>query len=161
MSLINKLIQSKRSLLSFVIILLVIAADQVSKFLIRSNFYLGQSLPENSFFSITYVQNTGAVFGVFQGNNRILMLVVIIEAFLILFCYAVARLRYHEWDTTFISVVFGLIMGGLIGNLIDRINLGFVTDFISVGPWPVFNIADSAGVVGVILLIINILFMKR
>jgi signal peptidase II len=152
---------AKRILLFFTVAFLITITDQFSKLWIRNHLILGQSLPETGFFRLTYGQNTGAVFGIFQGNNDILTIFVIIEAIIILVYFLFFRARYPFLDTRLNTVSLGLILGGLFGNLIDRIRLGFVTDFISVGSWPDFNVADSSGVIGVIMLAFSILVVSR
>ena len=152
---------AKRILLFFTIVFLITITDQLSKLWIRTHLTLRQSLPENGFFRLTYGQNTGAVFGIFQGNNDILAILVVIEAIIILVCLFFFRARYPFLDTRLNTVSLGLILGGLFGNLIDRIRLGYVTDFIGVGSWPDFNVADSSGVIGVIMLAFSILVFSR
>jgi len=142
-------------------VFLITIADQLSKLWIRTLLILGQSLPETGFFRLTHVQNTGAVFGMFQGNNDIIAVIVIIEAIIFLVCFLYFRVRYPFLDTRLNTVSLSLILGGLFGNLIDRIRLGYVTDFISVGPWPDFNVADSSGVIGVVILASSILVVSR
>jgi signal peptidase II len=151
----------RRNIMFIAIIILVVIADQLTKQWIRTHIAVGESIPESGFFRLTHGQNTGAVFGIFQGNNIILTMLVIIEAILILAAYFLVRSRYRFLDTRLNILSLGLIMGGLLGNLIDRIHLGAVTDFISIGPWPDFNLADSSGVVGVILLSISFLLFSR
>jgi len=134
----------------FLTALLVVAADQLSKIWIRAN-YQGQPLYEIGFFRIIYVQNTGAAFGLFQNQNFILTIVDFIGiALVLLFVFLIPR-WYPALSIGLSIPALGLVLGGTIGNLIDRLTLGYVTDFIDVGVWPTFNIADSAVVVGVIL----------
>ena len=152
---------AKRIVLFFTVVFLITIADQLSKLWIRTHLILGQSLPETGFFRLTYGQNTGAVFGIFQGTNDILTILVIIEAIIILICFFFFRARYPFLDTCLNTVSLGLILSGLSGNLIDRIRLGYVIDFISIGPWPDFNVADSSGVIGIIILAFSILVVSR
>ena len=134
----------------FLTALLVVAADQLSKIWIRAN-YQGQPLYEIGLFRIIYVQNTGAAFGLFQNQNFILTIVDFIGiALVLLFVFLIPR-WYPALSVALSIPALGLVLGGTIGNLIDRLTLGYVTDFIDVGVWPTFNIADSAVVVGVIL----------
>jgi signal peptidase II len=139
---------------------LVVAADQVSKYLIRANMSLGQSIPEEGFFRFTYSTNTGGVWGWFQNHTAIFTAATII-AIIVILIYS----RHRTAQSMLGKVSLGLLLGGSIGNLIDRIRFGRVTDFIDVGigshRWPYFNLADSAMVVGVILLILYILFRMR
>ena len=152
---------AKQILLFFTVVFLITIADQLSKLWIRTHLTPGESLQETGFFRLTYGQNTGAVFGIFQGSNDILTILVIIEAIIILVCFFFFRARYPFLNTRLNTVSLGLILGGLWGNLIDRIRLGYVTDFIGVGPWPDFNVADSSGVIGVIIFAFSILVFSR
>jgi signal peptidase II len=78
---------------------------------------------------------------------------------MVFFFYFLRRLT--QWNTRFNTISLALILGGITGNLIDRLHLGYVTDFIDVGPWPIFNIADSSGVVGIFMLAVSIVFLTR
>jgi len=104
----------------------------------------------SSFFNLTYVRNTGAVWGWFQHQNEWLVLVSLAVLFLIVFFY-----YYLTSGQLICSVAIGCIAGGIIGNLIDRIRLGWVTDFLDFywnnSHWPSFNIADAAICTGVCL----------
>ncbi len=141
-----------RSAAFFLIALPVVAADQLSKFAIRANLGIGESFPETGFFRLTHIHNTGAAFGIFQNQSLPLTISALVGIgtllFLILFMYH----RYYFLSTTRGKLSLGLILGGTVGNLIDRISSGHVTDFIDIGIWPAFNIADSSVVVGAILL---------
>lgn len=143
-----------------ILALLVATADQLSKIWIRSN-YQGQPLYEIGFFRIIYVQNTGAAFGLFQNQNFILTIVDFIGIALILLFVLLVPRWYPAFSTRLGELALGLVLGGTIGNLVDRLNLGKVTDFIDVGVWPTFNVADSAVVVGVIIFACSILFISR
>ena len=136
----------------FLTALLVLVADQLSKIWIRSNLDIGQSLFEVGFFQIIrFPPNTGAAFGLFQGHSFALTIVAIVGIALLLFYALFIYRRYPFLDNRLGRSALGLILGGTIGNLIDRLRFGGVTDFISIGIWPAFNLADSAIVVGVIL----------
>ncbi len=121
----------------FGVALIVVLIDQCSKFLVRSYH------PESWLFSLT--QNTGAAFGMFSNSSLLLGIVSI--AILLLLCWYAWSLPKHE---RFAQVMMGLIIGGGIGNMIDRLIFHSVTDFIDVQVWPVFNVADAAAVSGVI-----------
>lgn len=159
----QKLESSKRWLWSFVFVItaaIIITADQLSKNWIRT--YTGEfPIFEIGIFRIIDVQNTGSSFGLFQGQNLILTVVAFVGIVLILGLGTIITLRYPSLDTWYTKFVLGLILGGTVGNLIDRLARGYVTDFIDVGPWPTFNVADSSMVCGVILLALFILFSKR
>jgi signal peptidase II len=142
----------QRTAVFFLITLAVVSADQLTKFWIRSNLAVGESLPESGFFQLTYVRNTGGVFGLFQGQSFLLTIFSIIGIVVILLLVLFMYRQFHILNTLPGKISMGLILGGTIGNLIDRISLGYVTDFIAVGTWPPFNIADSAVTVGAILM---------
>ncbi len=141
----------------FTTALLLVAADQLSKLWIRSNLAIGESLFEVGFFRLTYVRNTGAAFGLFQGQSLPLTIVALVGvAALLLYVFFFYR-KLPFLDNRLGKLALGLVLGGTVGNLIDRIYLGYVTDFIAVSIWPAFNIADSAIVVGVIILAYSLL----
>ena len=136
--------------------MLVVLVDQISKLLVRIYIPLYSSVPETGFFRFTYVTNTGGVWSLFQGHLPVLIAMAFVGMVAVLlcqFCFA------YRWRLA--SIGLGLILGGTIGNQIDRLWLGKVTDFIDWGSWPVFNIADSAGVIGVAVVIIFLLFVYR
>jgi signal peptidase II len=151
-----------RNVVFFLTALLVVIADQLSKLWIRSNLDIGQSLFEVGIFQIVRLSpNTGAAFGLFQGQSFALTIVGIVGiAFLLFYALYIYR-RYPLLDNWLSRVALGLILGGTIGNLIDRLRFGGVTDFISIGWWPAFNLADSAVVVGVILFAYSLLPLAR
>jgi signal peptidase II len=133
------------------IALSVVLADQFSKAWIRSNIAVGQSVPEGAFFHITHSQNTGAAFGIFQGHTSSLTVVSFIGVGIIL-VYTFYLCRRLPFLNNIISkAALGAMLGGTVGNLIDRMTLGYVTDFIGVGTFPAFNVSDAAitGGVGV------------
>jgi signal peptidase II len=151
----------KWNIIFIVIACLVVSLDQISKIWIRSHFFLGQSMPETGFFRLTFAQNTGAAFSMFNGRADILGIVSIIGAALILvYNFGFSR-RMPFPETRFNKVALGLMLGSTIGNMIDRLAFGQVTDFFDVGPWPVFNIADSCLVVGVIIFAFGIILISR
>jgi len=140
---------------------LVVAADQLSKLWIRSNLLVGQSLFEIGFFRITHIQNTGAAFGLFRGHS-LMLTVVALFGVVILLLYAFFFYRHYPLLNNRLGwVALGLVLGGTIGNLIDRLRLGYVTDFIDFTVWPAFNIADSAVTVGVIIIAYSLLSLVR
>ena len=133
----------------FLIALVVVVGDQLSKTWIRSNLALGQSLPEGEFFRLTHVQNTGAAFGIFQNHTFPLAIVSLVGAGGILFYTFFVCRRFPLLNNMISKAALGSVLGGIVGNLIDRLSLGYVTDFIGVGTFPAFNVADSAVTVGV------------
>ena len=139
-----------RHLLIFSAAFLVILIDQISKFAIRNSMHLSQSIPVvKNIFHITYIQNLGAGFGILQQQRLFLILVSAAVACIILFYSK----KIGKKDRL-LQVIAGIVLGGTVGNLIDRIIYGYVIDFLDFRIWPVFNIADSAVTIGVILLIV-------
>ena len=130
--------------------LLLVLLDQLTKFFIKQNLQLNQSIPIiKNILHLTYITNTGSAFGLFKGFNIIFIFFSIIVIFLIF--YFLKEIKNEE---TMLQFSVGLLLSGTIGNLIDRIFHGAVTDFIDLRIWPVFNIADSAITISIIILII-------
>ena len=128
----------------------MVVADQWSKVWIRS-YPEGQQIFKFGLFSIVHVHNTGAAFGLFQGYSFALTIVAIIGIIIILFLALSFSSRLPFLSSWLGKLSLGLMLGGAVGNLIDRLRLGYVTDFIDVGFWPAFNVADSAVTVGVLI----------
>jgi len=135
---------------------LAIVLDQASKLTVDSTMQLYESIPLMPYFNLTYVHNTGAAFSFLSeagGWQRwfFATLALIISAVLSVW---MARLQKHE---TLLAVALALVLGGAIGNLIDRLAYGYVIDFLDVyyntWHWPAFNIADSAITLGVMLML--------
>jgi len=149
----------------FLTALLIVVADQLSKLWVRSNLALGESLPETGLFRLTHIYNTGAVFGLFQGQSFPLIIVAGIGIVVVLLFTLLFYHRFPLLDNRLGKPALGLLLGGSIGNLIDRLRFGGVTDFIDVGiggyRWPAFNIADSAVVVGTIIFAYCLLRLAR
>lgn len=128
----------------------IVFLDQLTKYIIKHNFQLNQSIPViKNILHLTYVTNTGSAFGLFRGLNWFFVLfsvIVIISIF-----YYLEKIVKNE---KLLQFAVGLLLGGTIGNLIDRIAYGYVIDFIDLRLWPVFNIADSSVTIGVIALVI-------
>ena len=130
--------------------LIIIIIDQLSKFLVKTNFELSQTLPLiSNIFHLTYIHNSGAGFGILQQQRWVLIFVSIIVIGFIL--YYLDKINGKE---ILLQLLFGFILGGTIGNLIDRVIYGYVVDFLDFRVWPVFNFADSFVTIGVIGLII-------
>lgn len=130
--------------------------DQLTKFLARTLLPSTSTFPLlEGIFHLTYAQNTGAVFGSFKGTNQLLIWLAIMAIGLILYLWN----EFPNKRTT--HLFLASILVGSIGNLIDRILLGFVTDFIDIRVWPIFNIADSLVTAGIIGLIITLIWDKE
>ena len=132
----------------------VIAVDQITKLMIRTNLAYGESwapIKSLPFFRIVHWTNTGAAFGMFQGGGLLFgFLALIVSAAIIIYFPQLPE------DHKLLRVALAMQLGGALGNLIDRIKFGPVTDFIAVGSFPVFNIADACITIGVGLLLLNL-----
>ena len=144
----NKKIQS--------IIFLSLILDQISKIVINTNLKENESIKViGSFFKLTKVFNEGAAFSLFDGSKVFLIIVSIISILFLLYMMKDFK------DSKLNNIAFGFIFGGILGNLIDRLFLGYVRDFLDFNifgfHYPVFNLADSFIVIGVIILIIDLI----
>ncbi|MDH4099068.1 MAG: signal peptidase II [Nitrospirota bacterium] len=143
----------------------VVVLDQVTKILVDSTMMLGQSITilEN-FFHLTYLRNRGAAFSLFAGTADSFRLPFLIGVSLLAFAVLIYLWRQLKDDETLLATAYGLVMGGAVGNLIDRVRLGEVIDFLDAhwynAHWPAFNVADSAVCIGVALLFWDALFGK-
>lgn len=134
----------------FLIAGLVVIIDQITKALAVANLKIGESHPIiNKFFYLTLVQNTGAAFGLFKNQAAFFIFIsVVVIIFMVFFLSKRKVVQY---------LPLALILGGAIGNLIDRLRLGYVIDFLDFRVWPVFNFADSCISVGTFLLFLLII----
>jgi signal peptidase II len=142
------------------IVLLVIAADQFTKYLIAANLEIGEVVFDNWLFRIIYITNTGAAFGMLKGGLVFLIIVDFIGIAVILCAVFFLRKRWPFLDHWSVRAGLALILAGTIGNLIDRMFIGHVTDFVDLRWWPVWNIADASVTVGVIILVYCLLFLS-
>lgn len=131
--------------------IIVLIIDQILKLLVQT-FSTNISMIKN-FFAITYYQNTGAAWSILEGQQVLLILVAVVML------VVVYSMMFSFEENKLTNFAFGVLFGGIVGNLIDRILFGYVRDFIAFTifgyHFPIFNIADVAIVVGVILLIID------
>lgn len=140
----------------------VIALDQWTKWLVRTNLpFQGTWLPGwlswlSPYARIVHWYNSGAAFGSFQNGNSVFTVLAIIVIIAILYYYP--RIEAQDWT---LRLAMGLQLGGAAGNLIDRLMMGKVTDFISIGNFPVFNVADSSISVGVAVLLLGVWIKER
>ena len=151
--------KTKSNLMLVLIALVVIALDQLTKRAVQQNLALGEALlvfPPWEFVRIVHWVNTGAAFGMFQGGNAVLIGLTVAITLAILIYY-----QTLPEDHLFQRICLALMVGGSIGNLIDRLTLGYVVDFVAVGRFPVFNLADSCVTVSVILLLISTIIEER
>jgi len=160
-----------------IIISIVLIIDQVSKYIIKTNMYVGQSFPVmGNFFRITYVENPGMAFGIQFSNTALFFGLSIVAAILVF--YYLYRIRNESW---LLQIALSFVTAGAIGNLADRFLRGKVVDLFdfeffdifipsfnflgiqfagySMTRWPVFNVADMAVSGGMIILIFYIIFV--
>ncbi|NPV56794.1 MAG: signal peptidase II [Anaerolineae bacterium] len=139
---------------------LIVAADQITKSIVRTSLAPGEAwMPWewlSNYARIVHWYNTGVAFGMFQGMGMLFSILSILVVIAIVYYYP--RIPAADWS---LKVAMTLQMGGAIGNLIDRLTIGHVTDFISVGNFPVFNVADSCITLGVVVLIIGVWLQER
>ena len=145
----------------FLVGLIIVAADQLSKTWIRTNLFIGQPLFDIGFFQINHVRNTGAAFGLFPNHSFVLTIVAFVGITAILLCAFLTRRCLPFLDNRLGMSTLGLVLGGTVGNLIDRLRFGYVTDFIDFKFWPMFNVADSAVTVGIIIFAYFVLRMAQ
>ena len=137
-------------------LVLAIFFDQLTKWFVIENLARGESWPDAGFFRFTHAWNTGTAFSLFQDQGGILTWVSLGAVVVLAFIY-----RSIDNPPWVLRIAFGLQLGGAIGNIIDRVRIGHVTDFIDVGPWPIFNIADSSIVIGIGLMIFYFWFLDE
>ena len=158
--------------------LIIVIADQASKFFLNNHLHLGQSLPlVKNIFHLTLVYNTGIAFGLFKQQTALFILLSITAIALIMvnilnagppaFSRAGPPARQTEVGLVFSRagrrphfdrlywLGLSLILGGAVGNLIDRLRFGYVIDFLDFRVWPVFNLADSCITIGVVLILLR------
>jgi len=135
---------------------IVLLADQLTKLLAKSVLESKPPPPDHYFFRWTYVENQGAAFGLLTNAHFLIAFAIIMAIATIVIYY-----RFPYWNHPLLRIGLGLMLGGAIGNLIDRLRLGYVIDFIDFRVWPVFNIADSAITIGVICLAFYFIFIFK
>ncbi len=145
----------------FLIAGIVVLVDQLSKAYIRANFVEQMDMWAPwpwmiQYARIIHVSNSGVAFGLFKGLGGIFTVLAIVVAIAIVYYFP--RVPSEDWP---LRLAMGLQFGGAVGNLIDRVYQGYVTDFISVGNFPVFNIADACITVGVGVLILGMWMQER
>ena len=133
-----------------------VAADQLTKQIVTSTLALGRSVEIAGPFSIHHVQNSGIAFGLFASATSVVILLTGIAVAWMLFFFARAALRHP-----LLPVALGFVLGGSVSNLVDRVRLGHVTDFLDMRFWPAFNLADTFIVVGVAILFLALVTTDR
>jgi len=157
---VRKLLEKYGSI--FLIALVIVLLDQWTKSLVRVNLPSGATwLPESLLWLCPYARivhwyNTGAAFGMFKDASMILTVLAFVVIGAILFYYP--QVEQDDW---LLRLALSLQLGGALGNLVDRLTIGHVTDFISVGNFPVFNVADASITIGAILLFLSVWLRER
>ena len=144
----------------FTIAGLIIFLDQFTKNIVRSNLAVGETwMPIEwlaPFARFVHWKNTGAAFGLFQSASMILAILAIVIAIAIIFYFP----QIPEKETL-ARIALAMQLGGAVGNLIDRLTIGHVTEFISLGSFPVFNVADSSITIGVGILLLSMIISEH
>ncbi|MDI6799301.1 MAG: signal peptidase II [Actinomycetota bacterium] len=139
--------------LVYLVALPIFAIDQAAKFAVKRCLQEGVSVPViDKVFHLTHIQNSGAAFGIFAGRSDVLIAISLIAISLLIFYNHTSRLL-----SRFQRIAIGLLIGGALGNLVERLASGRVTDFLDFRFWPVFNLGDAAISIGVAMLLIMIL----
>src|SRR4051794_33733537 len=140
---------SKRAwLLAGALCAAVIVVDQAAKAIVRSEIVIGEEIDVFGPLGLTQTHNTGVAFGLAGGTGAPLIIVMLVALGVVTYLFAQDPARPGMW------IASGLLAGGAVGNLIDRIGAGHVTDFTELPPWPPFNVADVCITFGVVLLVL-------
>ena len=139
--------QRRAVLRAVVVALVVLVADQATKAIVRGSIGRGERVDVVLGIDLVNTRNSGVAFGFFSGGGTIVALVAAIALAALLIFFATHLTRPLVWLPT------GLLIGGAVGNLIDRVGEGAVTDFVDVSIWPAFNLADTAITIGVLSLL--------
>ncbi|RPI32909.1 MAG: signal peptidase II [Chloroflexota bacterium] len=138
----------------------VVALDQWTKFLVRTNLDFREIWSPwpwlTPYVRIVHWKNTGAAFGMFQNLNSVFIVLAILVSLAIIYYYP--RVPREEWP---LRIAMGFQLGGAVGNLIDRILQGYVTDYISMFSFAVFNVADASISFGVAVLVLGVWIKER
>jgi signal peptidase II len=129
------------------VLLVVVLLDQVTKALVRGGIAVGEEDSVLPAVSLVHVRNTGVAFGAFSGGG-IIVVVLVAAALAALLFYFVTHV-----ETRLVWLPTGMLLGGSLGNIIDRVRDGAVTDFVKLPAWPAFNVADMAITFGVLVLL--------
>ena len=141
----------------FIIIALVVAFDQLTKYLIEANMELESTIPLlDGVFHITYIQNYGYAFSILENITEFLIIMQLVVIAAVLF-YLLKRRKQEHWG---LLLSLSLIAAGGIGNLIDRAVNGYVIDFLDFRIWPIFNVADISVCVGCGLLVLYVFLIE-
>ncbi len=146
-----------RAIYFYIIALVIVVCDQVSKHAIMASIPLGDSVPViTGWLYLTHIHNTGGAFSLFHAQNRVFIVIALAAVCALIYAYHV-----YQRDNTLVSAALALALGGAIGNLSDRIQHHYVVDFFDIRVWPIFNIADTAITIGIILLVVHYLIPHK
>lgn len=141
-----------------IIVVGVMAIDQLTKWIVRANMCVGESVDIiGNFFCLKYIKNTGTAFSMFENN---LWITLGLTTGLLVVCLFFIL---HEWrsGSRGIAIAMSFVFAGGMSNLVDRFMLGFVTDMISVGSFAIFNVADIAVTLGCVFVVVVLLFSEK
>jgi signal peptidase II len=138
------------------IALAAVAADQLTKHIVASQLQLADGVHVVGPLWIRHVQNSGIAFGLFAQATAVVIVLTGVAIAWMLFYFARSGARHPV-----LPVALGLVIGGSMSNLVDRVRLGYVTDFIDLRWWPSFNLADSFIVIGVLVLLVALMLAER
>lgn len=147
----------RRNIRALNLTVFVLIIDQTTKLLVRHFFELDQFFSLfGKYIGLRYILNPGIVLGIKIGGNIFFSVFMAFASVLVL-----TLLFQLKENNPWIRIALALILGGALGNLMDRLFIGKIVDFIEIGPWPIFNLADVAVTIGLIVLIVVVLFDKR
>jgi signal peptidase II len=134
--------------------LTILAGDQLTKALVVANLAIGEKARLlGDLVQVWHAQNRGAAFSLFQGGTAVFLIVSVLSIGMVAYFHRSLRDR-----SSWLHVVLGIVLGGTLGNFIDRLRQGYVTDWLSIGigdtRWPTFNVADSSVVIGIGILVV-------
>ncbi len=149
-------VRPRRDAVFFLIAAAVVALDQVTKMIVRSALSPGEAWPDHDLLlNIVNVSNSGAAFGILQGQTVFLVVTSLVGVAAIALYYF-----YPPLDHGLLRIALALQLGGAAGNLIDRVRFGEVTDFINFRFWPAFNVADASISIGVVTILFFLLVLE-
>ena len=144
-------------MMTTLIVVAVCVVDQLTKYWITARFQVADSYPiVQGIFHLTYVRNTGGAFGMLRGWTPLLIVVSLLAIVVMLRVVQLRRAATTRDHMT--QCALAGVLGGALGNLVDRVRVGYVIDFLDFRVWPVFNVADSAITIGAAMIIWDITF---
>ena len=144
-----------RLILAALLFAIIVVFDQVTKFVTRARLDIGEIWPDWPV-RFTHIKNSGSAFGLFDGQTFFLIIASIVAIIFMVYFF-----RQAAGQSYVISAAMGMILGGAVSNLADRIRDGHVTDMIEFPHYPVFNVADSAVVIGIVIIVLRVLLASK